>query len=112
MSQLPDSFITEVATKYGVTKTERDTLLMALKNCSGAEIAAKLNISQAAVRKRLGESYRKFGIDGSGNKKLNNLRQTLLSQYQANSVISHTPREDWGEAGDADGFLGARRGNF
>ena len=106
MSQLPDSFITEVATKCGVTKTERDTLLMALKNCSGAEIAAKLNISQAAVRKRLGESYRKFGIDGSGNKKLNNLRQTLLSQYQANSVISHTPCQDWGEAGDADGFWG------
>ncbi|MDF5730606.1 MAG: NB-ARC domain-containing protein [Rhizonema sp. PD38] len=106
MSQLPDSFITEVATRYGVTKTERDTLLMALKNCSGAEIAAKLNISQAAVRKRLGESYRKFGIEGNGNKKLNNLRQTLLSQYQKNSVISPTRCEDWGEAGDADGFWG------
>lgn len=106
MSQLPESFIKEVATRYGVTKTELDALLMALNNCSGTEIAANLEISQAAVRKRLGESYRKFGIDGSGNKKLNNLKQKLLTQYETGKAISRTASEDWGEAVDVDGFWG------
>ncbi len=103
MSQLPEGFITEVATRYGVTQTELDALLMALNDCSGAQIAVRLQISQAAVRKRLGESYRKFGIEGSGNKKLNNLKQNLLTQYQA---VSATSFEDWGEAVDVDGFWG------
>ena len=105
MSQLPENFIAEIATKRGVTQTELDALLMALNNCTGVQIAARLKISQAAVRKRLGESYRKFGIEGSGNKKLNNLKQKLLTQYQA-TAISQTPREDWGEAVDVDGFWG------
>ncbi len=106
MFQLPETFITEVATTYGVTQTELDALLMALNNWSGIQIAARLQISQAAVRKRLGESYRKFGIEGSGNKKLNNLKQKLLVEYQANSGIGQTSCEDWGEAVDADGFWG------
>lgn len=109
MSQLPETFIIEVATRYGVTQTELDALQMALNNCSGAQIANRLQISEAAVRKRLGESYRKFGIEGSGNKKLNNLKQKLLTQYQESSVISPTPREDWGEAVDADSFWGREK---
>ncbi|MDR9895756.1 NB-ARC domain-containing protein [Aetokthonos hydrillicola Thurmond2011] len=107
MSQLPESFITEVATSHGVTPTELHTLVMALNNRSGAEIASTLDISEAAVRKRLGESYRKFGIQGSSNKKLNNLKQMLLAQYQASAATSTTLRhEDWGEAVDVDGFWG------
>ncbi|WP_017314544.1 WD40 domain-containing protein [Mastigocladopsis repens] len=106
MSQLPESFITEVATRSGVTQTELDALLLALNDFSGAEIASRLEISQAAVRKRLGESYRKFGIEGSGNKKLNNIKQKLLTQYQISKAISRTPREDWGEAVDVEGFWG------
>lgn len=106
MSQLPESFVKEVATNYGVTKIELDTLLLALNEFSGAEIASSLEISQAAVRKRLGENYRKFGIDGSGNKKLTNLKQKLLTQYQATQTMSPTPPEDWGEAVDVDTFWG------
>ena len=106
MFQMPENFIKEVATSHGVTKTELDALLLAINDCPGAEIAVKLNISQPAVRKRLGESYRKFGIEGSGNKKLSNLKQTLLTQYQISKAISRTPREDWGEAVDVDGFWG------
>ncbi|GAA6621991.1 NB-ARC domain-containing protein [Scytonema sp. NUACC26] len=110
MSQLPETFIVEVATRSGVTKTELDALLLALDNFSGTEIASKLEISQAAVRKRLGESYRKFGIEGSGNKKLNNLKQQLVAQYQnqanTNPVASKILQEDWGEAVDVDGFWG------
>ncbi|NMF63389.1 Fis family transcriptional regulator [Brasilonema octagenarum UFV-E1] len=106
MSQLPENFIIEFATNSGVTKTELDALLLALNDFSGAQIASKLEISQAAVRKRLGENYRKLGIEGSGNKKLNNLKQKLLAQYQASKTIDRIPQEDWGEAVDVDGFWG------
>lgn len=106
MSQLPENFLTEVATRSGVTKTELDALLLALNDCSGTEIAAKLKISQPAVRKRLGESYRKFGIEGSGNKKLNNLKQKLLAQYQTSQANNSAFYQDWGEAVDVEGFWG------
>ncbi|WP_256871680.1 NB-ARC domain-containing protein [Nostoc sp. TCL26-01] len=108
MSQLPEDFITDIATKHGVTKTELDALLLALNDYSGAEIADKLEISQPAVRKRLGESYRKLGIDGSGNKKINNLKQRLYTKYQSSQKNFSSPREDWGEAVDVGGFRGRK----
>ncbi|MDH6057747.1 NB-ARC domain-containing protein [Umezakia ovalisporum] len=107
MPLFPDDFITEVANKHGVTKTELDALILALNGYSGAEIAVKLKISQPAVRKRLGESYRKLGIEGSGNKKIHNLKQKLYAQYQGineKNVTSST--QDWGEAVDVEGFRG------
>ncbi len=107
MSQLPESFIKEVAANYGVTRTELDTLLLALNDYSGAKIAEELNISQPAVRKRLGESYRKFGLEGASNKKLNNLRQKLSTLYQQTAKADiKTLHEDWGEAVDVEGFRG------
>ncbi|BBD62176.1 putative Transcriptional Regulator, Fis family protein [Nostoc sp. HK-01] len=106
MPLLPDDFITGVANKHNVTKTELEALLLALKDYSGAEIAEKLAISQPAVRKRLGESYRKLGIEGSGNKKIYNLKQKLFAQYQGIQENFTAPKEDWGEAVDVDGFRG------
>ncbi|MCC5638148.1 AAA family ATPase [Nostoc sp. CHAB 5844] len=103
---LPDDFITKVANRHNVTKTELEALLLALKDYSGAEIAEKLNISQPAVRKRLGESYRKLGIEGSGNKKIYNLKQRLYAQYQGIHENFTSQKEDWGEAVDVDGFRG------
>lgn len=103
---LPDDFITGVANKHNVTKTELEALLLALKDCSGAEIAEKLKISQPAVRKRLGESYRKLGIEGSGNKKIYNLKQKLYAQYQGIQENFSSQKEDWGEAVDVEGFRG------
>ncbi|MCG6133324.1 MAG: NB-ARC domain-containing protein [Nostoc sp. LLA-1] len=108
MSQLPEDFITGIASKYGVTQTELDALILALNDCSGAEIANKLNISQPAVRKRLGESYRKLGIDGRGNKKINYLKQKLSAQYQASPDHVVSVHEDWGEAVDVEGFRGRK----
>ncbi|BCL37377.1 NB-ARC domain-containing protein [Nostoc sp. MS1] len=105
MFQPPDDFITDVANKYGVTPTELDALILALHNHSGAEIADKLRISQPAVRKRLGESYRKLGITGTYNKKIYELRQKLSQQYYA--VPKNYPsHQDWGEAVDVEGFRG------
>ncbi|HEY9801394.1 MAG TPA: NB-ARC domain-containing protein [Leptolyngbyaceae cyanobacterium] len=104
--QLPEDFIADVVSKYGVTQTELDALLLALHNHSGAEIADKLNISQPAVRKRLGEIYRKLGITGSYNKKINELREKLSQEYY--SVLENYPlsQQDWGEAVDVEGFRG------
>lgn len=106
MPLVPDDFITGVANKHGVTKAELDALLLALNNCSGAKIAEKLKISQAAVRKRLGESYRKLGIEGSGNKKISDLKQKLYAQYQGTHENVISSKEDWGEAVDVEGFRG------
>ncbi|BAY65953.1 putative Transcriptional Regulator, Fis family protein [Calothrix brevissima NIES-22] len=106
MPLFPDDFIKEVANKHGVTKTELDALILALKGDSGAEIAEKLKISQPAVRKRLGESYRKLGIEGSGNKKIQNLKQKLYAQYQGINEDVRLSKEDWGEAVDVEGFRG------
>lgn len=106
MPLLPEDFITEVGAKHGVTKTELEALIMALNNYSGAEIAEKLKISQPAVRKRLGESYRKLGIEGNGNKKIYNLKQKLYAQYQGSHDNIISSKEDWGEAVDVEGFRG------
>ncbi len=108
MSQLPESFITGVANRNSVTQSELDALQLALQDNSGSEIAHKLKISQSAVRKRLGECYRKFNIEGSSNKKLYNLKQKLLTLYQqqierADGNLLH---EDWGEAVDVADFWG------
>ncbi|WP_242054688.1 NB-ARC domain-containing protein [Nostoc sp. FACHB-190] len=106
MPLLPDDFITNVAIRHNVTKTELEALLLALNDFSGAEIAEKLKISQPAVRKRLGESYRKLGIEGSGNKKIYNLKQKLYAQYQGIPENLTSSKDDWGEAVDVEGFKG------
>ncbi len=106
--QLPDEFIQEVATRQGVTKTELDALQLALQGFSGSEIAKKLDISQPAVRKRLGESYKKFKIEGSKNKKIYELKQHLFEDYQALEAKKLKISENWGEAVDVEGFQGRK----
>lgn len=106
MSTIPDSFVTEMATRNGVTRTELEALLLALNDRPGAEIAKTLEISEAAVRKRLGESYKKFRIDVGGNKKLTYLKQKLLHEYQSRQPEQHKPSHDWGEAVDVVDFCG------
>ena len=106
MSTIPISFVTEVATKNGVTRTELEALLLALNDRPGAEIAKTLAISEAAVRKRLGESYKKFRIDVGGNKKLTYLKQKLLEEYQSHQSEPSKTNYDWGEAVDVGDFCG------
>ncbi|MEO1429138.1 MAG: NB-ARC domain-containing protein [Cyanobacteria bacterium J06633_8] len=105
-SQLPDVFIEEIASQRGVTRTELEALRLALQGLPGSEIATRLNISKAAVRKRLGESYKKFKIDGSGNRKIYDLKQKLSQDYQALQAKKPKTNEDWGEAVDVKGFQG------
>ena len=104
--QLPNQFIQEIATQKGVTQTELDALLLALQGFSGSEIAEKLSITQAAVRKRLGESYKKFKIEGKKNKKIYELKQHILEDYQASESKKTKVSENWSEAVDVEGFKG------
>ncbi len=61
---------------------------MALDGQSTATIAKKLGISDIAVRKRLGEVYKKFQIGGNGPGKLSELRHQLLFSYHAEQGAS------------------------
>ncbi|MEG4120654.1 NB-ARC domain-containing protein [Microcoleus sp. N9_B4] len=117
---IPQNFVQTIAKQRGVTDAELETVFMALDGQSTATIATKLGISDIAVRKRLGEVYKKFQIGGNGPGKLSELRHQLLFSYhtdQATSdfsggkgsllkmAIGHR-QEDWGQAPDVSVFYG------
>lgn len=54
-------------------------LLKILDNHSFDQVAAELGISKPSCLKRMGEVYRKFGIEGAGRGKEQRLRQHLLN---------------------------------
>ena len=62
---IPQNFVQTIAKQRGVTDAELETVFMALDGQSTAAIATKLGISDIAVRKRLGEVYKKFQIGGT-----------------------------------------------
>ena len=78
---IPPNFVHTIAKQRGVTDAELETVFMALDGQSTASIATKLGISDIAVRKRLGEVYKKFQIGGNGPGKLSELRHQLLFSY-------------------------------
>lgn len=86
MSQLPQDFLKQLtteATKFNLSEEERRTLIMALEGLSIKEIAQKEGISEVAIQKRLGKTYKKFGITSTGPGKLMELRYQLESKYQS-----------------------------
>jgi hypothetical protein len=109
-----------IAKQRGVTDAELETVFMALDGQSTATIATKLGISDIAVRKRLGEVYKKFQIGGNGPGKLSELRHQLLFSYHTDQGTSDFSRgkgsllkmaighrqEDWGQAPDVSVFYG------
>jgi len=109
-----------IAKQRAVTDAELETLLMALDGQSTATIATKLGISDIAVRKRLGEVYKKFQIGGNGPGKLSELRHQLLFSYHTEQGTSDFSggkgslfkigirgrQEDWGQAPDVTLFYG------
>ncbi len=109
MFPVPEDFLRDLATRHGVTRAELDTLLPALDEHPGAEIAQQLKISEAAVRKRLGEIYRKFQIVGNNNKKLGKLKEMLLAEYHSYQPELSKPHQDWGEAVDVKDFCGREK---
>lgn len=120
-TQIPQDFVQAITKERSVTDAELETVFMALDGQPTAAIATKLGISDIAVRKRLGEVYKKFKIGGNGPGKLAELRHQLLFLYQAGQgsgdfipagrvmasavAIAHH-HQDWGEAPDVSLFYG------
>ncbi|MEG4962545.1 MULTISPECIES: NB-ARC domain-containing protein [unclassified Microcoleus] len=117
---IPQNFVQTIAKQRGVTDAELETVFMALDGQSTASIATKLGISDIAVRKRLGEVYKKFQIGGNGPGKLSELRHQLLFSYHTEQGTSDFSRgkgslfnlaaggrqQDWGQAPDVSVFYG------
>ena len=89
---IPQNFVQTIAKQRGVTDAELETVFMALDGQSTATIATKLGISDIAVRKRLGEVYKKFQIGGNGAGKLSELRHQLLFSYHTDQGTSDFSR--------------------
>ncbi len=118
---IPLDFLKAVASEQGVSDTELEALSLALEGEPIPAIATKLDIRPEAVRKRLGEVYKKFHISGAGPGKLAKLQQILVSLHQkdqkqhifaalpetvaADGAIAQ-PRQDWSEAPDVSIFYG------
>ncbi|MEG4588919.1 NACHT domain-containing protein [Microcoleus sp. MOSTC5] len=117
---IPQNFVQTIAKQRAVTDAELETVFMALDGQSTATIATKLGISDIAVRKRLGEVYKKFQIGGNGPGKLSELRHQLLFSYHTDQGTSDFSRgkgslfnlaaggrqQDWGQAPDVSVFYG------
>lgn len=111
---ISQEFLKALATEHRVSDTELEVLSLAMDGQSLTEISTKLNTKPEAVRKRLGEVYKKFHIAGSGPGKLAKLQQILVSldqEHQNHELgdrqeVSTKPRQDWGEAPDISDFYG------
>ncbi len=126
---IPQDFLKAVAAERSVSDSEIEVLSHALAGESITAIAVNLDIRPEAVRKRLGEVYKKFHIGGAGPGKLAKLQQILVTKYQEHARgeysssslpigIEGTPeeaaptggtpprRQDWGEAPDVSIFYG------
>jgi len=117
---IPQDFLKAVTAEHSVSGSELEVLSHALAGETITEIATNLEIRPEAVRKRLGEVYKKFHIAGAGPGKMAKLQQILVTQYQnhqaqmamtGDDFSSYTidlnqPRQDWGEAPDVSIFYG------
>ncbi len=121
---IPKDALNALAAQHRVSNPELEVLSLAMDGISTAEIAKLLGINATAVRKRLGEVYKKFDIAGNGPGKLAKLQQILMARYQSdrarpefewpltepnpNDAIAPSPEvlRDWGEAGDVDSLYG------
>ena len=75
--EIPDGVLDQIAQQQKISSGELAALKLALQKQKSKDIAQQLNISEVAVRKRLGEVYKKFGIKGKGPGKLAALEATL-----------------------------------
>lgn len=120
MTLIPQNFLKQVARGYGVTDTELEVLSKALlEGESITTISTQLSLKPETVRKRLGETYRKFQISGKGPGKMAKLQQLLVSLYQQQTQAEslspqkaepQTPSsgscQDWAGAPSVETFYG------
>ena len=111
---ISQDFLKSLASERGVSESELEALSLAIEGKSIPAIAKQLNIREDAVRKRLGEVYKKFQITGMGPGKLAKLQQQLVSLYQKVELSENTSQsekrtqvcQDWGEAPNIADFYG------
>jgi DNA-binding CsgD family transcriptional regulator len=126
VSVIPHDFLKTVTKQYNVSKAEFEALEMAIEGQSVEAIAQNLGIRDIAVRKRLGEVYKKLDIQGgTGTKKLARLQQKLISLYNeqlpqqninrlsssivqsyGSEMLIDRPLLHWGDAPDVTVFYG------
>ncbi|MBN3908323.1 MAG: hypothetical protein HWQ35_17810 [Nostoc sp. NMS1] len=88
MNEMSDDFLSRVMVEYGVSEDELTALRLALAGQTAEETSKILNIDTVAVRKKLHSVYRKFGIKGNINDKLEILRSRLLEQHKSSQYTS------------------------
>lgn len=94
MITIPENILKDILAKRGVSDAEIVALSLALSDRSAVEIANQLDKSEVAIRKRLGEVYRKFEIKGRGPGKLGELKRQLESEYEQLLQTTNTTRHD------------------
>lgn len=83
----PESLL-QIAKGHSVTEGELEVLgAIVISGETITDVATRLKLQPEAVRKRLGEVYRKFGILGKGPGKLAKLQQLLMNNPASNSKI-------------------------
>ncbi|NEQ53166.1 MAG: hypothetical protein F6K11_24015 [Leptolyngbya sp. SIO3F4] len=106
--EISDDFLASVSKAKGVTEAEYKALDLALRGLSTAKIAQQLKITDTAVRKRLGEVYRKFGIAKKGPGKLAILRRNLLAEQSTAALTQIKKHVDLGNAPRVSSFVGRK----
>lgn len=115
MALIPLDFLQILAAERDVSEGELQVLSLALlEGESIGAIATRLDLKPEAVRKRLGEVYKKFEITGKGPGKMAKLQQLLIAEYQqrhgpSDSISAPdalTSRQDWGSAPAVEIFYG------
>ncbi|NMG18325.1 NB-ARC domain-containing protein [Brasilonema bromeliae] len=104
---LPRDFLAQMARNYELSKDQEEVFLLRYgEELNYYDIAKKLNTSEGACLKRMGQVYNKFKVSGSSRGKENRLRIFLTEQLQQgvtqktseSTVPAKTPKELQGES--------------
>jgi WD40 repeat protein len=104
MSKIPEDFLKLITAEQNVSKAELDALRLALLGKTAEEISVVLGITAVAVRKRLGEVYKKFFLVGNTPGKLETLKSLLLEKHKLSQTRDDRSRIDWGNAVNVPNF--------
>jgi DNA-binding CsgD family transcriptional regulator len=78
----------QIAEAKGLSNTEFETLWLMLKTGSSQTTADTLGTVPTAVRNRMREAYRKFGIVGAGPGKLAQIQRELLNMVRSQPAVA------------------------
>ncbi|MDY6940592.1 MAG: AAA family ATPase [Cyanobacteriota bacterium] len=114
-----ESFLRDQADLNDLSRSEWQAFFLAIAGDDIAEIAEKLRANESAIRQRLSQVYKKFGVEGRGPVKLNKLQQLIRSRFREYGNRGEISQEsaqplpnlqrdrlDWGEAPDLPMFYG------